>query len=165
RRRRDRLVHPRGASHDGYHPDGLVCQRDGGGCPERSVCPQGAIERGRNRVRGGDRPDFRVLRGCHGCGKRRTLLLGNYASRLHCRRHYWILNPALGRRAFPENDKELMMPRPAHFEIPAENPERAIAFYKDVFGWTFQKWDGPMPYWMITTGPDTEPGINGGLLS
>jgi uncharacterized protein len=57
------------------------------------------------------------------------------------------------------------MPRPVHFEIPAENPERAIAFYKDVFGWTFQKWeDGAMPYWMITTGPDTEPGINGGLL-
>ena len=56
------------------------------------------------------------------------------------------------------------MPRPTHFEIPAENPERAIAFYKDVFGWTFQKWDGPMPYWLITTGPDTEPGINGGLL-
>ena len=53
-------------------------------------------------------------------------------------------------RDFPENDKELMMPRPAHFEIPAENPERAIAFYKDVFGWNFQKWDGPMPYWMIT---------------
>jgi predicted enzyme related to lactoylglutathione lyase len=39
-----------------------------------------------------------------------------------------------------------------------------MAFYKSVFGWTFKKWDGPMPYWMITTGPDSEPGINGGLL-
>ncbi len=56
------------------------------------------------------------------------------------------------------------MPRPTHFEIPAENPERSMAFYQSVFGWTFQKWDGPMPYWMITTGPDSEPGINGGLM-
>ena len=29
---------------------------------------------------------------------------------------------------------------------------------------SFKKWDGPMPYWMITTGPDSEPGINGGLM-
>jgi uncharacterized protein len=56
------------------------------------------------------------------------------------------------------------MPRPTHFEIPADDPERAIAFYQTVFGWTFQKWEGPMPYWMITTGPDSEPGINGGLM-
>jgi predicted enzyme related to lactoylglutathione lyase len=56
------------------------------------------------------------------------------------------------------------LPRPIHFEIPAENPDRAIAFYKAVFGWTFQKWDGPMPYWLINTGPNEEPGINGGLM-
>ena len=56
------------------------------------------------------------------------------------------------------------MPRPVHFEIPADNPDRAIAFYQAVFGWTFQKWEGPVPYWLITTGPNTEPGINGGLL-
>ena len=56
------------------------------------------------------------------------------------------------------------MPRPIHFEIPADNPDRAIAFYQSVFGWTFQKWDGPVSYWLITTGPNTEPGINGGLL-
>jgi uncharacterized protein len=56
------------------------------------------------------------------------------------------------------------MPRPLHFEIPADNPERAIAFYQSVFGWTIKKWDGPTPYWLITTGPDEEPGINGGIL-
>ena len=33
------------------------------------------------------------------------------------------------------------MPRPVHFEIPAENPQRAINFYTRVFGWTFKKWD------------------------
>jgi uncharacterized protein len=56
------------------------------------------------------------------------------------------------------------MPRITHFEIHAEDPERAIAFYKGVFGWEFAAWAGPMPYWLITTGPDSEPGINGGLV-
>jgi predicted enzyme related to lactoylglutathione lyase len=56
------------------------------------------------------------------------------------------------------------MPRPTHFEIPTDNPERAIAFYAAALGWTFQKWEGPMPYWLITTGPNEEPGINGGLM-
>lgn len=55
------------------------------------------------------------------------------------------------------------MNRPVHFEIPAENPERAMQFYQAMFGWKFQKWDGPMPYWIIMTGED-EPGINGGLI-
>lgn len=41
------------------------------------------------------------------------------------------------------------MPRPVHFEIPADDPARAIEFYRAVFGWTFQKWEGPMPYWMV----------------
>jgi uncharacterized protein len=54
------------------------------------------------------------------------------------------------------------MPRPIHFEIPAEDPARAISFYQTVFGWKFQKWDGPMPYWLISTGEG--PGINGGLM-
>jgi predicted enzyme related to lactoylglutathione lyase len=56
------------------------------------------------------------------------------------------------------------MPRPVHFEIPAQNPEKLIGFYQTVFGWTAQKWDGPMPYWMITTGANEEPGINGGIM-
>jgi hypothetical protein len=56
------------------------------------------------------------------------------------------------------------MSRPVHFEIPADNPERAIEFYSSIFGWKFSKWDGPMEYWLITTGEPAEPGINGGLL-
>lgn len=56
------------------------------------------------------------------------------------------------------------MPRPIHFEIPADDTERAAAFYGGVFGWEFTKWDGPMPYWMVRTGADGEPGINGGLM-
>ncbi|HUA62600.1 MAG TPA: VOC family protein [Verrucomicrobiae bacterium] len=56
------------------------------------------------------------------------------------------------------------MARPVHFEIPSDNPDKAMKFYEEIFGWKFQKWDGPMPYWMITTGPDNERGINGGML-
>lgn len=56
------------------------------------------------------------------------------------------------------------MPRVVHFEIPADSPERAAKFYQEVFGWQFQKWEGPMEYWMVTTGPEGRPGINGGLL-
>ena len=56
------------------------------------------------------------------------------------------------------------MPRVVHFEIHAEDPARAVRFYEKLFGWNFQKWDGPMEYWMVITGADGEPGINGGLL-
>ena len=55
------------------------------------------------------------------------------------------------------------MPRITHFAIPSDDPERAKKFYSEVFGWKFDKWDGPMEYWMITTGENNEPGINGGL--
>ena len=39
------------------------------------------------------------------------------------------------------------MPRIVHFEIPAENPERAVKFYQKVFNWKIEKWAGPMDYW------------------
>ena len=56
------------------------------------------------------------------------------------------------------------MPRVVHFEVHADNPERAVKFYSGVFGWELVKWEGPQDYWLITTGPDSEPGINGGLM-
>ncbi len=55
------------------------------------------------------------------------------------------------------------MPRVIHFEIVADNPERAMKFYKEVFGWEFNKWDGPQDYWLVKTGEDSQRGINGGL--
>ncbi len=57
------------------------------------------------------------------------------------------------------------MPKVIWFEIPVDDPERAIKFYEDVFGWKIEKWDGPFDYWLITTGPDDEPGINGAIMS
>jgi predicted enzyme related to lactoylglutathione lyase len=59
---------------------------------------------------------------------------------------------------------EEKMSRVIHFEIPAADPERAAAFYKKVFDWQIEKWPGPMEYWMVTTGAEGCPGINGGLL-
>jgi hypothetical protein len=56
------------------------------------------------------------------------------------------------------------MHRVIHFELGAQEPERAVKFYQDVFGWKVTKWDGPTPYWLVTTGEDSQPGINGGIM-
>jgi uncharacterized protein len=56
------------------------------------------------------------------------------------------------------------MPRVSHFEIHASQPQKLIEFYSSLFGWTFEPWGPPGGYWMIRTGEDSEPGINGGLL-
>jgi predicted enzyme related to lactoylglutathione lyase len=56
------------------------------------------------------------------------------------------------------------MPRVVHFEIHADDPERGAAFYRNIFGWEITKWTGPQDYWLIKTGPDGVPGINGGLV-
>ena len=54
------------------------------------------------------------------------------------------------------------MSRVVHFEIYTDDPEGVQPFYQEVFGWQFKKFDGPIEYWLVTTG-DKEPGINGGL--
>lgn len=55
------------------------------------------------------------------------------------------------------------LPRVIHFEIDAKKPERAIKFYEKVFDWKIEKWKGPIDYWLIMTGKEKEPGIDGGL--
>ncbi|MCB9798259.1 VOC family protein [Candidatus Nomurabacteria bacterium] len=65
-----------------------------------------------------------------------------------------------------------------HFEIPADDVERAMKFYKEIFGWEFNKFDMPSdgstqgsPYYGVMTtqmneqGRPVRPGeINGGLM-
>ena len=59
-----------------------------------------------------------------------------------------------------------------HFEIPADDPDRAAQFYRELFGWDIQKWamDGGAEYWMVATVPTdgqgrpSRPGVNGGLM-
>jgi len=55
------------------------------------------------------------------------------------------------------------MLRVVHFEINADDAERAVKFYSQVFGWKINKWDGPMDYWLVSTGEGT-PGIDGGIM-
>ncbi len=68
----------------------------------------------------------------------------------------------LGKQILDSN-LEVDMSRVVHFEIPADDPERSIKFYETVFGWTIEKWDGPIEYWLIITGDEDKPGIDGGL--
>ncbi len=55
------------------------------------------------------------------------------------------------------------MPRVIHFELPVDDPARAADFYRSVFGWKIDKWEGPTDYWLVTTGEQGEPGIDGAL--
>ncbi len=56
------------------------------------------------------------------------------------------------------------MNRPMHFEIAVPDPEKAIAFYQQVFGWTVRKWEGGEDYWMLETGDPKKGGINGAVM-
>ena len=58
------------------------------------------------------------------------------------------------------------MSRVVHFEIQADDLDRARKFYTDAFAWTFEDWGQVTgsPYWGIHTGPSDQPGIDGGLL-
>ena len=58
------------------------------------------------------------------------------------------------------------MSRPIHFEIQVDDLDRAKAFYAEVFGWTFEDYGQftGAPYWGVVTGPEDEPGINGGIM-
>jgi uncharacterized protein len=55
------------------------------------------------------------------------------------------------------------MSRVVHFDLSADDPQRAAAFYRAVFGWPVEKWDGPTDYWLMTTGDAAQPGITGGI--
>jgi uncharacterized protein len=57
------------------------------------------------------------------------------------------------------------MGRVIHFEIHAEDTDRAEAFYTGLFGWTAERYGGPVDYRVLTTGPDGAPGINGAILA
>jgi predicted enzyme related to lactoylglutathione lyase len=45
------------------------------------------------------------------------------------------------------------MPQFIHIDIAADDPERAAGFFQTVFGWRVRRLDGPVPYWLIDTGP------------
>jgi predicted enzyme related to lactoylglutathione lyase len=63
------------------------------------------------------------------------------------------------------------MDKVVHFELPADDTERAQAFYAEAFGWQLNSMPG-MGYTLVTTTPTNERGqvseaggINGGMLA
>ena len=58
------------------------------------------------------------------------------------------------------------MPRVVHFEVYADDVDRASKFYGDVFGWSVTKLEleGGAVYWLIDTGEAPAEGINGGMM-
>jgi uncharacterized protein len=58
-----------------------------------------------------------------------------------------------------------MSNRPIHFEVQADDAERAKKFYESALGWKIEKNSMPgvgMDYWIVKTGEG--PGIDGGLF-
>ena len=68
------------------------------------------------------------------------------------------------------------MPTIVHFEIPADDVERAKKFYSDLFGWKMEKWSGTdskdssshsdMEYWIVSTtdSKGNKASIGGGMM-
>lgn len=54
------------------------------------------------------------------------------------------------------------MAKIVHFEVPVDDPDRAVAFYAGVLGWEINRY-AEAPYWLVTAGADDEPGANGAL--
>jgi O-methyltransferase len=57
-----------------------------------------------------------------------------------------------------------VMPRVVWFELGMDQPQRAVTFYSEVFGWKSDKLQGMADYWVLSTGKNSQPGINGGLV-
>lgn len=49
-----------------------------------------------------------------------------------------------------------------HFDVQADDVDRARMFYARVFGWRFSAW-GPPGFFIIATGDDADPGIHGAV--
>ena len=57
------------------------------------------------------------------------------------------------------------MGRVIHFEIHADDLDRAEAFYTGVFDWRARRWEGgETEYRLLVTGPDDQAGINGAIV-
>ena len=56
------------------------------------------------------------------------------------------------------------MPKIVHFEIPVDDPQRAVAFYRDTLGWEISQF-GDEGYWLVRAGAEDEPGADGALVT
>jgi uncharacterized protein len=53
--------------------------------------------------------------------------------------------------------------KPAYFDLTVHDVVRAKQFFEHALGWQFEKFDMPYEYYRIHAGPDSEPGIDGGI--
>jgi uncharacterized protein len=56
------------------------------------------------------------------------------------------------------------MSRISFFEFASPDPAKEMDFFGSVFGWKFEKF-GEQDYWLVTTGPKDEAGIDGGVMA
>src|SRR5690606_11476969 len=154
---------------------------------DRLVREEGGLAAAGHPVRAGRRPRAGVRRRVDAERDGRALLLGDHAAgrRGRCDRRLrdaavrcaagavaGLATRSCGRGAWSfvdegesdPNSEEARMPRVVHFEVPADDPARAAEFYARVFGWSATRWEGPMEYWLLTTGSPDQPGIDGGLM-
>ncbi len=54
------------------------------------------------------------------------------------------------------------MRRIVHWEVLSDDPQKTLDFYEKAFGWKSEQW-GEIPYWLVMTGPEGTPGIDGGV--
>lgn len=58
------------------------------------------------------------------------------------------------------------MPTIVHFDIAADDPERAKKFYEELFNWKIELLPGPINYYLIeTTDLNGKKGIGGGMAT
>jgi uncharacterized protein len=55
------------------------------------------------------------------------------------------------------------MARVVHVEVPTTDLAASRKFYENVLGWKLTKWEGPIEYWLVSTGDPAAPGIDGAL--
>jgi len=57
------------------------------------------------------------------------------------------------------------MSKVIHFEIPANDTEKVVSFYRNVFDWKIESWGDSKEYWLCNTGEDSEQGIHGAIYA
>ena len=55
------------------------------------------------------------------------------------------------------------MNRIIHFELNSPDADASQEYFAKLFGWSFNKWEGPMDYRLCITGEEA-PGINGAIM-
>ena len=53
--------------------------------------------------------------------------------------------------------------KPTYFDLTVHDVGQARKFFEEIFGWKFERFPMPYEYYRIQAGPESEPGIDGGI--